>query len=197
MPRGRTRGYDYEDPPARPADPAVRRAHLRRIVALFRPYRLRLAGVLGLIVFSSALHHLDDYVAIVHRAAGRLAPGGALVTAFDPVRTTDRWTQRLRRLDYLLWLALGPRRLAESLARRRESRSGSGVNVGELAERHALEGIDDEAIVAALGRDGLEIAEHERYPCQRYRISDWALRAGGRATTFHLIALRPGPEVAP
>ena len=54
MPRGRY-GYDYTDPPERPADPAVRRAYLRRIVALFRPYRLRLAGVLGLILFSSIL----------------------------------------------------------------------------------------------------------------------------------------------
>ena len=55
MPRGRARAFDYEDPPERPADPAVRRAYLRRIVALFRPYRRRLAGVLALILFSSAL----------------------------------------------------------------------------------------------------------------------------------------------
>jgi ATP-binding cassette subfamily B protein len=43
------------EPPERPADPAVRRAYLRRIVALFRPYRRRLTGVLALILFSSAL----------------------------------------------------------------------------------------------------------------------------------------------
>jgi ATP-binding cassette subfamily B protein len=43
------------EPVERPADPAVRRAYLKRIVALFRPYRRRLAGVLGLILFSSAL----------------------------------------------------------------------------------------------------------------------------------------------
>ena len=43
------------EPPERPADPAVRRAYLRRIVALFRPYRRRLAAVLGLIIFASAL----------------------------------------------------------------------------------------------------------------------------------------------
>jgi len=55
MPRGRARAFDYEDPPERPADPAIRRAYLRRIVALFRPYRRRLAGVLALILFSSAL----------------------------------------------------------------------------------------------------------------------------------------------
>ncbi|HSO01211.1 MAG TPA: ABC transporter ATP-binding protein, partial [Gaiellaceae bacterium] len=55
MPRGRARAFDLMEPPERPSDPAVRRAYLRRIVALFKPYRRRLAGVLGLIVVSSAL----------------------------------------------------------------------------------------------------------------------------------------------
>ena len=55
MPRGRGRAFDLMEPPERPADPAVRRAYLKRIVALFRPYRRRLAGVLALIIFSSAL----------------------------------------------------------------------------------------------------------------------------------------------
>src|SRR6188508_2194699 len=55
MPRGRGRAFDLMEPPERPADPAVRRAYLRRIVALFRPYRRRLAAVLALIIFSSAL----------------------------------------------------------------------------------------------------------------------------------------------
>ena len=62
MPRGRAYGYDYDEPPERPADPAVRRAYLRRIVALFRPYRLRLAGVLGLIVFSSLLGSIPAFL---------------------------------------------------------------------------------------------------------------------------------------
>jgi ATP-binding cassette subfamily B protein len=44
-----------EEPPERPADPAVRKANLRRVVTLFRPYRLRLSGLLGLIVVSAAL----------------------------------------------------------------------------------------------------------------------------------------------
>jgi ATP-binding cassette subfamily B protein len=42
-------------PPERPADPAVRRANLKRIGRLFMPYRPRLSGVLFLIVFSAAL----------------------------------------------------------------------------------------------------------------------------------------------
>ena len=47
MPGGRF--FSYEEPPERPADPAVRRANLRRIARLFVPYKLRLSAVLGLI----------------------------------------------------------------------------------------------------------------------------------------------------
>ena len=42
-------------PPERPADPAVRRANLRRIGPLFAPYKRRLGGVLFLIVLSAGL----------------------------------------------------------------------------------------------------------------------------------------------
>jgi len=48
-------GPGQRDAPERPADPAVRRANLRRIAGLFRRYRLRLGAVLGLILFSAAL----------------------------------------------------------------------------------------------------------------------------------------------
>src|SRR5918995_2305798 len=41
--------------PERPADPAVRRANLRRVTILFKPYRWRLAAVLGLIFLSALL----------------------------------------------------------------------------------------------------------------------------------------------
>jgi ATP-binding cassette, subfamily B, bacterial len=41
--------------PERPADPAVRRANLRRVVRLFKPYRGRLTSLLALIVFSAGL----------------------------------------------------------------------------------------------------------------------------------------------
>jgi ATP-binding cassette subfamily B protein len=41
--------------PDRPADPAVRRANMRRIGPLFAPYKLRLSGVLLLIVVSAGL----------------------------------------------------------------------------------------------------------------------------------------------
>jgi ATP-binding cassette subfamily B protein len=49
------RGAGPREQPVRPADPAVRRANLKRIARLFRPYRVRLTVVLALILFSAAL----------------------------------------------------------------------------------------------------------------------------------------------
>jgi ATP-binding cassette subfamily B protein len=45
----------YKEAPTRPADPAVRRANLKRIAGLFRNYRRRLGAVLVLILISAAL----------------------------------------------------------------------------------------------------------------------------------------------
>jgi ATP-binding cassette subfamily B protein len=49
------RGFHAHEKPERPADPAVRRANLRRIARLFRGYRGRLSAVLALILLSAAL----------------------------------------------------------------------------------------------------------------------------------------------
>src|SRR6266540_3277341 len=55
MPRMRAFGSDGREPPERPADRAVRRANLLRILGLFRRYRLRLGVVSALIVVSATL----------------------------------------------------------------------------------------------------------------------------------------------
>jgi ATP-binding cassette subfamily B protein len=47
--------FSTGEPPERPADPAVRRANLSRVAILFKPYRWRLAAVLGLIFLSALL----------------------------------------------------------------------------------------------------------------------------------------------
>jgi ATP-binding cassette subfamily B protein len=47
--------HSAEDPPERPADPAVRRANLRRVARLFRPYLGRVLLVLLLILATSGL----------------------------------------------------------------------------------------------------------------------------------------------
>jgi ATP-binding cassette subfamily B protein len=59
----RPRRTDGSSPaPERPADPAVRRANLRRVAILFKRYRLRLAAVLGLILVSALLGIVSPFL---------------------------------------------------------------------------------------------------------------------------------------
>src|SRR5919204_1565292 len=85
-------GFRWEtdlEPPERPADPLVRRANLRRVVALFKAYRLRLGSVLVLIVLSAGLGVVPAFLlrgvieAIVRRDSTRLSwlAGGMIVVA--------------------------------------------------------------------------------------------------------------------
>ena len=59
---GRRFAADATEPPQRPADPAVRKAHLRRIFPLFRAYRPQLAVVFALIIFSAALGVIPSFL---------------------------------------------------------------------------------------------------------------------------------------
>jgi len=54
--------HTAQEVPERPADAAVRRANLRRIGGLFSPYRVRLTGVLLLIVASAGLGVLPAFL---------------------------------------------------------------------------------------------------------------------------------------
>src|SRR6185312_8599568 len=47
--------HSAKEVPVRPADPEVRRANLRRVVRLFKPYRGKLSAVLALIMVSAGL----------------------------------------------------------------------------------------------------------------------------------------------
>ena len=62
MPGRRFESFTPQDAPERPADPAVRKANLRRIVGLFRPYRRRLSGVSALIVVSALLATIPAFL---------------------------------------------------------------------------------------------------------------------------------------
>ena len=62
MPGRRFDSFTTDDVPERPADPAVRKANLRRIVPLFRPYRARLSAVCALIVFSAAVGVVSPFL---------------------------------------------------------------------------------------------------------------------------------------
>jgi ATP-binding cassette, subfamily B, bacterial len=54
--------HTSDEAPERPADPEQRRANLRRIAGLFAPYRVRLSGVLLLIVVSAGLGVLPAFL---------------------------------------------------------------------------------------------------------------------------------------
>ncbi len=62
MPGRRFDAFTTQDAPERPSDPAIRKANLRRIIALFRPYGRRLTGVSGLIVVSAALGAVSPFL---------------------------------------------------------------------------------------------------------------------------------------
>jgi ATP-binding cassette subfamily B protein len=60
--RGRGRGFPPDERPTRPSDPSVRRANLRRVFGLFRPYRLRLGIVLALIGLSALIGVVSPFL---------------------------------------------------------------------------------------------------------------------------------------
>jgi len=77
---GRAHGFESREPVERPADPAVRRANLRRVAHLFRPYRLRLGVVLFAIAVSAGLGMVQPFLlrsvfdeALPHHKRGLLA----------------------------------------------------------------------------------------------------------------------------
>ena len=62
VPGRRFDAFVSDEPPERPADPAVRKANLRRIIRLFRPYRARLSVVCALIVFSAGIGVVSPFL---------------------------------------------------------------------------------------------------------------------------------------
>jgi ATP-binding cassette subfamily B protein len=62
VPGHRFDAFVTREAPERPADPAVRKANLRRIIRLFRPYRARLGLVCGLIVVSAGLGVISPFL---------------------------------------------------------------------------------------------------------------------------------------
>src|SRR2546423_15095731 len=68
--------------PERPADPAVRRANLRRIGPLFRPYKMRLGAVLLLIVVSAGLGGVPPF--FLQHGPGGGARGDTTLPPFNP-----------------------------------------------------------------------------------------------------------------
>lgn len=151
-----------------------------------------------LIVFSSALHHLQNVEQVLTLAFARLGPGGLLFTVFDP--TARRSIKMLSRiilwLDYVTFKVLQQtsdllpslvRRIRRTFSSNTQQQHISDANLGVLAEYHAWHGIDDIALVERLTQMGLEVIWHARYPGGRYAVTRAIISGLKDATSFKLL----------
>ena len=158
-----------------------------------------------LVVFSSALHHLENVEAVLRLARERLAPGGLLFTTFDPTaRAQHHWLTRvLQRLDYFGFKLFCQTSDVLGAVRRRTKRLLAGTRAaakdqaevnestaGLLAEYHVEKGIDDLALVSHLKQAGYEVVWHERYAGGRTALTRGLIKALGDATSFKLLLRR-------
>jgi 2-polyprenyl-3-methyl-5-hydroxy-6-metoxy-1,4-benzoquinol methylase len=158
-----------------------------------------------LIVFSSALHHLENVEAVLRLARERLAPGGLLFTVFDPTARAQhhRLTRALQRFDYYgfkvfcqtsdVFAALRRRTKRLLSGTRAADKSKAAVNestAGLLAEYHVEQGIDDLALVSRLKQAGFEVVWHDRYPGGRTALTRRLIQMLGDATSFKLLLRR-------
>lgn len=148
-----------------------------------------------LIVFSSALHHLEHPGVVLATAAWRLSEGGAIVTIYDPTSAT-RALRLLRMVDWIGHLLIHQPREFVAVARRwsrrrRDEKTAADTpHVGRLAERHALDGIDDLQLRRTLEAVGLEVIVHERSYEARLWIVRTALRVLGSPSSFRFLVRR-------
>ena len=145
-----------------------------------------------LIVFSSALHHLEDYTETLELACDRLAPGGVLLTAFDPTEAGGL-LRAVRRLDYVAHVVVRtPRRALRLIAGRlRRREKAVPPSAGARAERHAAGGIDDLALADFFRTRGLTVLSHSRLYDGRFRVTRLALRIARAPSSFGFLVQRP------
>lgn len=148
-----------------------------------------------LIIFSSCLHHLEDYTSVLKLAANCLNHGGYIYTTFDPIRGTRKFPiAQLRWLDWLFYRFFNnPERILVGIKRRlkRKSVASNYVTIdsscGKLAEYHAANGIDDFSLITSLELSGYNIVWHKRFVTTRTTIIRYALRLLGKQTTFKIL----------
>lgn len=159
--------------------------------------------IYDLVAFSSVLHHLHSYTAIVQQVASIVRPRGFFYSNFDPVPPKSRfWTPALDSLDIAIAkMMFDPadvlpgigRRLAKSCRRIDPMFHRALVSAGDLAEYHAHTGVDDAEIIRLLRRNGFRIVEHLRYPAGRTRAVRFLNRRFRLLDNFRVIARRdPG-----
>ena len=138
-------------------------------------------------------------------AARRVRPGGFFYSNFDPVvPKRPFWARAFHSLDTAVAkLTLDPadflpgvkRRLRKLFLPRDPMLGRTLASPGDLAEYHALSGLDDTRILHLLRMTGFAIVEHQRYATGRtsaVRLLNERLRL---LESFKIIARRSSEEV--
>ena len=168
------------------------------------------AGAFDLIVFSSALHHLENYAAVLKLCFEALRPGGLVFTIHDPTAAENRGlpARIILGLDYIAFkcldnaadlpAALG-RRLKRMMSvaeqRRCDQMQINDATMGVLAEYYARRGIDDLKLVEELCAAGFEVVWHKRRAGGRYALTRKLVERIGEKTEFELLLRKPATAV--
>lgn len=118
------------------------------------------------VVCISVLHHIPDYLGAVKELVERIVPGGAFLSAQDPLwyPRRSRLSMSLDRNAYFLW-RLGQGRLRRGLSTRVRRLRGvyDDTNEADMVEYHVVrDGVDEEALRALLTPEFAEV-EVRRY----------------------------------
>jgi ubiquinone/menaquinone biosynthesis C-methylase UbiE len=163
-----------------------------------------------LIVFSSALHHLQNFEEVLTIAFSRLNPNGLLFTIFDPTsrKATSTMAKVLLRCEYYAFKAFCQTSDLPKAVARRLSRIVSGASAGDkthvelnsatvgmLAEYHVESGIDDVALTRRMQQIGYEIVWHERLTNTRFALTKRIVKWLGDVTSFSLLLRKPLQKV--
>ncbi|MCH8344412.1 MAG: class I SAM-dependent methyltransferase [Planctomycetes bacterium] len=154
-----------------------------------------------LIVFRSALHHLEDPVLVLQLAQKTLSPNGLIVTIFDPVKR-PRWVNMA--VKPLLWIRRAMSSPKLILTRpipvlRNMIRGGqkykdrrkleiTDANVGMIAEFHAGRGFDDKALVERItSTANLSVLHHDYYTGRCGMLEKMIYKVSGSPRHFKLL----------
>lgn len=155
-----------------------------------------------LVVFSSALHHLQDIDRVLTLVFRRLRPGGFLFTLHDPTARAQqgRLTPLLLRAEYFAFKlfkqpgdvpAAAWRKLRRALGGKSGEAQLSDENLGVVAEYHIRNGIDDLALVERLQRVGYQVVRHDRLHGARFALVQAIVSRLGQPTGFKLLLRKP------
>ncbi len=148
-------------------------------------------GVVDAVVCVSVLHHIPDYLGTVKQLVENIAPGGAFISAQDPLwySRRSRMSMNLDRNAYFLWrLGQGQFRRGLSTRLRRMRGIYDEANEADMVEYHVVrDGVDEEAL------ENLLTSAFEKVELQRYwSTQSGLLQAVGERffppTTFNLVA---------